>query len=307
MPHTEKWVGFDYDIFISAYNASERVKLVFDLVGARHKFWILHREYDFSPSEFPDQNVIAPTISRESGFIQNVFARIEAASSSKIEDSSICVDTTGFMRPHLLYMMMFLYKTGIKKFDVLYTEPLRYKKKEKTRFSDGDIITRQVEGFRGVNSTDPANDLLIIGAGYDHRLIKAVAEHKGKADKVQIFGLPSLKADMYQENVLAATKAADAIGTNRIFGNASFFAPANDPFVTASVLSEIVSKRLLSSPISNLYLSPLATKAQAVGFGLYYIKKCINSNASMIFPVSENYDRETSEGLSRIWRYTLEF
>jgi hypothetical protein len=48
---------------------------------------------------------------------------------------------------------------------------------------------------------------------------------------------------MYQENVLNAFKAEDAVGVNKSTDFDSFFAPANDPFVTATVLSEVVAKR----------------------------------------------------------------
>ena len=170
-----------------------------------------------------------------------------------------------------------------------------------------DVTVRQVAGYEGLNSPDHSDDLLIIGSGYDHRLIKAVAEHKDKADKVQIYGLPSLRADMYQENVLNAYKAEDAIGVNKATDFDAFFAPANDPFVTATVISDVVARRRRIRQISNLYLSPLATKAQALGFALYFIGEGQNTYTNMLFPVSTRYTRETSYGLSRVWVYTIEY
>lgn len=211
------------------------------------------------------------------------------------------------MRPHLLFLTLYLHNRGVKRFDVIYSEPQRYSKKENTKFSEGAIQIRQNDGFAGVNSTSTSGDFLIIGSGYDDRLIKAIANEKDKADKVQIFGLPSLRADMYQENVLKADLAAEAIGVNKFFPTESFFAPANDPFVTASVLSEIVNLRKQQGHIANLYLSPLATKPQALGFCLFYIGECIGKNVSILFPVSKKYLKETSTGLQRVWRYTIEF
>jgi len=206
-----------------------------------------------------------------------------------------------------LFLALYLDFKNVRRFDVIYTEPEVYAKKEKTTFSEGAITVRQIAGFEGVNSPDHSDDLLIIGSGYDHRLIKAVAEYKDKADKIQIFGLPSLRADMYQENVLNAYKAEDAIGVNKATDVDAFFAPANDPFVTASVLSEIVTRRRRIRRISNLYLSPLATKAQALGFALYFIGEGKNTNTNILFPVSSRYTRETSHGLSRVWLYTVEY
>jgi hypothetical protein len=232
---------------------------------------------------------------------------IERDASAKLSRQSICVDITGFMRPHLLFLALYFSTLGVRQYQVLYSEPLRYAQKEKTTFSGGGITVRQVAGFEGLNSPDHSDDLLIIGSGYDHRLIKAVAEHKDKADKVQIFGLPSLRADMYQENVLNAHQASDAIGINKTFDVSEFFAPANDPFVTASTLREIVVERRTLGPVSNLYLSPLATKPQALGFALFYLGDCTGTSASILFPISSSYTRETSVGLSRVWMYTIEY
>jgi hypothetical protein len=148
--------------------------------------------------------------------------------------------------------------------------------------------------------------VLIIGAGYDDKLIAEIAEHKDQASKIQVFGLPSLRADMYQENVLRAHRAESAVGTPIHHDSSSFFAPANDPFVTAAVLQEIVNGLRQRERITNLYLSPLATKAQLLGFSLYYLAECRNAAVSMLFPFCAAYARETTKGLTRIWKYTVE-
>lgn len=306
LPPSSAWSAHTWDVFASAFNSSERVKLVFDRINAQKKFWLIHSEYDYQDNELP-QGLSFRLTSDEAQSIKAFVQAIEQSVGRPIDQISICIDLTGFMRPHLLFLALYLHIRGVRKFDIIYTEPDGYRAKEKTTFSEGAIVVRQVAGFEGLNSPDHADDLLIIGSGYDHRLIKAVAEHKDKADKVQIFGLPSLRADMYQENVLNAYKAEDAIGVNKSTDLGEFFAPANDPFVTASVLSEIVCRRARVRPISNLYLSPLATKAQALGFALYFIGEGINTNTNMLFPVSSRYARETSYGLSRVWLYTVEY
>ncbi len=297
-----------WDVLISAYNSSERVNIVFEKINARWKIWAIHNEYMYSPFEHPAGEVFISTDQRESDYIRGLMARVEDISGKSICDLNICIDLTGFMRPHLLFLTMYLERIGSRKFDAIYTEPMRYSKKEKTSFSKGTISSvRHIAGYEGINSPDDTRDLLIIGSGYDHRLISAVAESRDKADKIQIFGLPSLRADMYQENVLNAYKASNAIGTNEFGSTESYFAPANDPFATASTLSEIVARKKRAGPITNLYLSPLATKPQALGFGLYYIGECIGECAGIVFPVSSSYERETSTGVSRVWMYTIEF
>lgn len=306
LPASAAWSAHSWDVFASAYNSSERVKLIFDRVNAQNKYWLIHAEYDYQDNELP-QGTCFRLSADEAQSIRAFVNDIENSVGRPIDQVSLCIDLTGFMRPHLLFLALYLHNRGVQKLDVIYTEPDGYRAKEKTTFSQGAITVRQVAGFEGLNSPNHADDLLIVGSGYDHRLIKAVAEHKDKADKVQIFGLPSLRADMYQENVLNAYKAEDAIGVNKTTDIGAFYAPANDPFVTASVLSEVVFRRSRVKPISNLYLSPLATKAQALGFALYFIGEGINTNTNMLFPVSSRYTRETSYGLSRVWLYTIEY
>jgi hypothetical protein len=109
---------------------------------------------------------------------------------------------------------------------------------------------------------------------------------------------------MYQQNARRTQQASDAIGESTA---GKFFAPANDPFVTASILSEIVRKQETTVPITNLYLAPLATKAQALGFALFYLAEREGTSTSIIFPFSRTYSRDTAIGISRVWRYTLEF
>jgi len=184
------WSSKGWDVFLSAYNSSDRVRRVFDKVTARRKYWVMHNEYGYSAVERPVGAVFSCPEDNEAPFIRQLMEHIEHDAGSEISTLSLCVDITGFMRPHLLFLALYLSIRGVRRYDVLYTEPLRYAKKEKTIFSGGDITVRQVGGFEGLNSPDHSDDFLIIGSGYDHRLIKAVAEHKDKADKVQIFGLP---------------------------------------------------------------------------------------------------------------------
>lgn len=217
------------------------------------------------------------------------------------------MDITGFIRPYLVFLLRWLAEHGVRHFDALYTEPVIYSHREKTRFSDEAVVeVRQIAGFEGTHVPDTSNDYLIIASGYDHQLIAQVAESKEFSRKIQLFGLPSLRADMYQENVLRADRAKEAVGRDTHDELSNFFAPANDPFTTASTLREIVTRLNAGRPITNLYLSPLSTKPQVLGFALYYLTECRNSATSLLFPFCEFYDQRTSTGVSRIWKYTVE-
>ena len=298
-PIADRW-----DLFISAFNPSERVTAMFDRVTARRKIWLVHQEYGLQESELPKKGeVYRPSSAEEAGFVAEFF---EELGEELLENKRVCVDVTGFMRPHMLFLIKWLHRNKVAVVDIMYSEPESYKRAERTEFSTGSIETvRQVAGYEGVANRDTTNDFLIVGAGYDDRLIAEVAEHKDTATKIVMYGLPSLRADMYQQNLIRTYKAADALG--HVADRHKRYAPANDPFVTATVLSEICSREAKNGPITNLYLSPLATKPQALGFALFYIGERESTNTSIIFPYSTGYEKETGVGLSRTWRYTVEF
>jgi hypothetical protein len=291
-----------WDIFVSAYTAAERVQRVFDKASAGSKYWLVFPEYGFTAHECPPQ-AFASIVRDEAEYVQAFW-------DGSIGDPSgrtICIDITGFIRPYLIFLVRWLSERGVRRFDALYSEPIIYSKRDQTRFSDEAVVeVRQIAGFEGTHNPDTSNDYLIIGAGYDHQLIAQVAENKEFSKKIQIFGLPSLRADMYQENVLRAFLAEEAVGRHTADASSSYFAPANDPFATASTLREIVDRISTRKPITNLYLSPLATKPQVLGFAVYYLTERRNSATSLIFPFCDAYEQETSTGVSRIWRYTVE-
>lgn len=291
-----------WDIFISAFTAAERVRRVYEKVSAGSKHWLVFPEYGFAKDEYPATGFTFSG-SDEAEYVKAFWD----SSIGDIKGKTLAIDITGFIRPYLIFLTRWLSEHGIPRFDALYTEPVIYSKREQTRFSDEVVVeVRQIAGFEGRHNPDTSNDYLIIGAGYDDQLIAQVAENKEFSKKIQLFGLPSLRADMYQENVLRAHRAEEAVGRSTADESSSYFAPANDPFVTASTLREIVNRLNARKPITNLYLSPLATKPQVLGFALYYLTECRNTATSLIFPFCEAYNQETTTGLSRILKYTVE-
>ena len=290
----------DWDVFLSAYNRSERVSSVFERVTAKRKIWVIHQEYAIPETELPPKaEIFDYQGADEAEFCVELFKRIAINHESP---PKICIDITGFMRPQLMCLIARIQKIGICRLDVLYTEPVSYRQRENTEFSKDVLSVRQVAGLEGVANRDTSQDLLVVGAGYDHRLIEEVAHHKEWADKVIIFGLPPLRADMYQQNLLRAHNADPALGD--IGRRSRYFAPANDPFATAGVLHDIIESR---GEITNLYISPLATKPQALGFMLFYVNECRGRSWSVVFPFSGKYEQRTSHGVARTWHYVVEF
>ena len=215
-------------------------------------------------------------------------------------DSKVCVDITGFIRPHLIFFTKYLHRIGIKKIDFLYSEPLHYSNAEDTTFSGFIDEVKLIEGCGSeliLPNTD--NDLLIISAGYDDKLIAKMSQYKSKIKKkYYLLGFPSLQPDMYQESILKIYQAKESIG-KRI----DKYAPAFDPFVTAQVISDIVEE---NPNHSNIYLSPLSTKPQTLGIIFYYLWNFETKPLSIIFPYSNIYNKKTAAGIKKTWKYTFE-
>ena len=297
-PVDEDWEDIGWDIFIGSYNSSERVQRVFDKAPAKQRHWFVVLDYGYAPEELPKQGVYRCTSRRED---EAVLAFAQKRLPDNLQGLKIAIDITGFIKPYMMFLLFYLQRKGVRALDVIYSEPDQYAKKEKTRFSDGPVTeVRQIVGFEGTHNPSIDDDLLIVGAGYDDDLISEAAKAKPRARKAQIFGFPSLRADMYQENVIRASKAAEDMGGD-IRGN-RYFAPAYDPFVTASTIARIRDK---FKP-TNLYLCPLATKPQALGFTIYYLWECRQDSVSMIYPFCESHAPETGKGIGRIWKYSVE-
>jgi hypothetical protein len=182
--------------------------------------------------------------------------------------------------------------------------------KEETNFTSNFTGVNQISECEGIHNLETQNDILIIGSGYDDKRISDVAKSKAEAKKVQLFGFPSLQPDMFQQNIISAYRADEesmTVGDSFVHSNSTMYAPANDTFVTAQILSDFIKKETRNKEIGNLYLCPLSTKAQTLGFALYYITECLYKPVSMIFPYCGSYERETTVGISKVWIYTLEF
>ena len=292
-----------HDFFISAYNESARVKSAFAAVSSHSKHWWIIPEYNYSTAEVASLGGAQLFTARgEAELVMSGLADIIVALQN---GASLCVDITGFMRNQILFLMKYLRDAGINSFDTLYTEPSHYSRKVDTTFSEQVSMVRQVEGFEGAHQTDVSNDVMLLGVGYDDSLMAHVITHKDNARLVQLHCLPSLSADMYHESLLRLDRVSAA--TTRPNNESIYFASASDPFVTASTLSRAWREMNARCPVTNLYLCPLATKVQTLGFGLFFLTEMESQPASIILPSIERYSRETSAGIGRSWIYPINF
>jgi hypothetical protein len=237
---------------------------------------------------------------------QQILSIIKTVGLDKDKNQSICIDSTGFLRAQLLFLLVYLKKSGFKKIDFLYSEPNHYSKKEHTTFSDGSIYeTRQVIGYQGSSNHTNKKDLLIVSAGYDTNLIAKVAQEYENSEIVPLLGFPSLSADMFQENVLKTVAAEESFSSEALRN--PLFAPASDPFEVAHVISDYIKSNDCLDNFEHIYLCPLSTKPQVLGIGLVFLKEFEYTNVSILYPFTERYSKETSKGISKIWKYTVEF
>lgn len=293
--------SLQYDVFISAYNGSERVQHVYSKIAANRSFWWILPEYGYAESEvFSLENAVYLRDIREDDLVTDGLQQV--LSDLKI-GARLLIDITGFMRNQILYLMWYLKISGVTTFDMLYTEPEHYSRKADTTFSQKVAAVRQVAGFEGTHSLSTGNDVLLLGVGYDHVPMGRVILHKENARLIQLHSLPSLSADMYHESLLRLDRVSSVTG--RPNEASVYFASASDPYVTATTLSEAYHELNNRRTISNLYLCPLATKVQAVGFGLFYLAELQGSASSVILPEIESYSRETSSGVGKSWLYPI--
>jgi len=289
------------DVFVSAFNSSDRVNGVFGKINSRRKIWLVHPEYAYAPVELPaNGEIVTPEHSDERLQVETLLGVI-----GELAGLDLCIDITGFMRHVLAFLIPKLALSGVKSFTALYSEPAAYVNQEGTQFSTTTTGTvRPVRGMGGSNHSTAA-DFVVMSVGFDHKLISEVCNHKDSLIVYPLFAFPSLSPDMYQQSAIRASQGGDVAQEDRWIANRRF-APANDPFSTASIVSDIVSE-IERRGSANIYLAPLSTKVQTLGIALYWHLEGRHHPAiSVLLPECATYSRETSAGLKRLWAYTVE-
>lgn len=291
-----------FDVLVSAFNSSDRVNGVFAGIESSRKVWLVHPEYQYLPMDLPDgYELVQPATTDEVVQVNALLAQL-----GDLAGKTICIDITGFMRHVLVFLVAKLESLGLSEFTAVYSEPRTYLKQEHTSFSTTTSgVVRPVRGL-GPSTTGSAKEFLVLGVGYDDKLISEVANNKDGSAVYPVFAFPSLSPDMYQQSAIRAAASGEVALRSDWVGNRRF-APANDPFSTASTISAIVAEIDRKGGINNIYLSPLSTKVQALGFAIYWLFEGRARGAvSIIFPECLTYSRETSVGLKRLWTYTVE-
>ncbi len=116
--------GDGYDFFFSSFDGCERTTSIFDTINSDKKTWIKfpHFQLDFDAID----GYLCTSFKEDECFI-DLFSSIDISKSSKV-----CVDITGFIRPHLIFFIKYLHRLGLRKIYFLYSEPIHYKHAEDT-------------------------------------------------------------------------------------------------------------------------------------------------------------------------------
>ena len=293
-----------WNYFLSAYDGTERVERPFRHINAEHKQWLIHEEYELPREEWPSGAVgIGASFNPPSvlEFVRNNLGLLQG--------KQVCIDSTGFIRPHLLVLMRAFRDIGVRTFDVIYSTPKRYTADENTMFSGPIAHVEQVPGYEGTHRQSLSNDILIVGAGYDYEQIMWACDAKRTSKKYILSGLPSLQPHMYQESVLQIDRAREWIG--HLPPQQLLYASADNPFATAQTLQDVVqAERRNATALSrlepNIYLCPIGPKPHAIGVAVYYLRELENTAASVIYPFAESYQRLTTDGFMRTWIFRIE-
>ena len=291
----------EYDITISMFVQSDRVMTPAEKIPTKEMVWIVDKA-ESNNIFLTGKKLLLVETNDDWKKIKDFVSGLHPFGKR------ICIDSTGFTIPYLLFLLRTIYYCGVKKIDIIYSEPKKYIKDENTLFSEDLKEVAQIEGLAGGHISETENDFMIIAAGYDHSRIIDVANNKKPLQKILMFGFPSMSAEMFQENVFRAYKASEAVG-NYSFLNMdnNIYAPANDPFVTAQYIKEYIDKKR-HNPLTNIYLVPISSKPQALGMALYYINEnCWKKGISILYPFSNKYHTNNTVGIARIWCYTFEF
>lgn len=288
-----------YDLFLSGFDGCDRTSIIFNRVRSRTKKWLIFPQYNVPADQIPESSYISRSV-EEDEFINGIEELNQLNRRSKV-----CIDCTGIITPHLIYLIKKLQLIGVGKVDILYSEPISYEKGENTLFTRKVAHSKVIPGFSAISQEIGGDDVLIICAGYDKSQIETVIRDKNNAaHRFFIVGFPSLQADMYQQNLIQLHKTKNTIGSENVH---YCKAPAYDPFITAQEITYIIHKRLQNYNISNIFFAPLSTKAQAIAMALVYLYDNNRHPISLIYPHCEEYQMGVAKGIKRTWKYTIEF
>lgn len=291
----------EYDVFLSGYDGCERTDIIFKQVKATNKYWLRFPQYQCDKRPDAEEHALSSDKFEESEYVIEVISQIKEHFNPQMR---LCIDCSGILIPHLMFLLMHLQVLNVRNFDIIYSAPLYYQQEEDTIF--GDIIDspRCIDGYE-INCKVNAPEYVIMFAGYNDELVRNVALAKGSAkEKHIIIGFPPIEADMYQQSMIQLHKSSEILGERGIVYHK---ASAYDPLVAAEKLEKILQgiEKKCGKNIGAINIAPLSTKACAVASAIVYMYNP-QSSLRIIYPPTKRYYTEQAIGKGKSFVYTLE-
>ena len=89
-----------WDFLLSAFDQTERVQKPFRDIRATSKQWIVHEEYELPKKDWPPD-----AIELRASLFPPAILEFVRDRSKDLQGVKVCVDSTGFIRPHLLVLL----------------------------------------------------------------------------------------------------------------------------------------------------------------------------------------------------------
>lgn len=207
---------------------------------------------------------------------------------------SILVDITTFVKPYFFLLLKYLKEfNNCKNIHILYTEPRSYYKKE-AAFTKGFGNIGDIPGFGGISYIQKQM-LLIMLLGFEGKRAYEVQKSIQPDKIVPVIGFPAFMPEYKDYSIIQNEETLrDSKSYNRIR-----YAPANNPFETANLISEICKESIEN----NICIAPLATKPMALGACLFALK---HPEVKVVYPFPLTYTLKPSEGYEKTWIYSVE-
>lgn len=214
-----------------------------------------------------------------------------------LNGKKVAIDITVFTKPYFFLLFKVLRERfHLFNFNVIYTEPERYKLEEPESneiiLTEGLDRVESIPGFEG--STQGSKDALVVILGFEEKRSLEVFQTVNPETTYAINGFPSYQAGWHRKSLEANMRFLDESRAS----DHLFFAPAVDPFETKRVLSDIVNQVKSENEDMNIVIAPLGTKLQAFGVLLYALE---NGSVKVIYPFPSTYKPDYSYRYGPSW------
>jgi len=106
-----------YDLLISAFNESDRVKQIFHHANAANKHWLIFPEYQYESIEIAHLQGQVFDFSNMSQLDEDdiILDYLDRSSDLLLKVNTVAIDITGMLRPYIVFLVRLLKENKISK------------------------------------------------------------------------------------------------------------------------------------------------------------------------------------------------